>query len=29
VDILPTILREMGIKRGSSMDGAAVQLPHG
>jgi hypothetical protein len=28
VDILPTVLREMGIKRGKGLDGNAVKLPH-
>jgi hypothetical protein len=28
VDILPTVLRELGIKRGSSLDGRAIELPH-
>ncbi len=29
VDILPTALRELGIKRGASFDGRAVRLPRG
>ncbi len=28
VDILPTVLRELGIKRGKGFDGRAVELPH-
>ena len=27
VDILPTVLRELGIKRGKGFDGRAIQLP--
>jgi arylsulfatase A-like enzyme len=28
VDILPTVLRKMGIPLGSGLDGKAVPLPH-